>query len=152
MNLFRKLLSVLVFALVLTGTAQTQQQESASESPILVNAEPPSSDASARAENSPNIYPWLAAGLVARGVPAIDVRSAEEVAATGTLANATNIAHTEIEALIQFIGEDRDRTVVLYCGSGRRAGLVIDSLRERGYHGLVNAGGYEDFAEAINQR
>ncbi len=151
MNLLRTPMTALVFALVLTANAPAQQQQSLSgQSPQPASAEPSSSDAPAPADNGgPNIYPWLAAGLVARGVPVIDVRSAEEIAETGMLADAVNIVHTDTEALIEFIGEDRDRTVVLYCRSGRRAGLAIDKLREHGYRGLVNAGGYQDLAAAI---
>ena len=100
----------------------------------------------------PITYPWMAAGLIERGVPVIDVRSAEEVAETGTIADAENIPHTELDALAAAIGEDRSRTVVLYCGSGRRVGLVIDALRDRGYYGLVNGGGFAELSEAIDQR
>lgn len=144
MNPFRNFLLMLVMVLFLAAELQAQAEESAV-------AEAPAAEQPGTSDAQPNIYPWLAARLVARGVPVIDVRSAEEVAATGTLADAVNIVHTDTAALIDFIGEDRDRTVVLYCGSGRRAARVIEALREQGYHNLVNAGGYEDLAEALNQ-
>jgi len=102
-------------------------------------------------DEGPNIYPTLAADLVERGVPVIDVRTAEEIADTGRIGNAVHIPHTEIDRIAEFIGEDKMRTVVLYCGSGRRAAMAVAALRERGYHGLVNAGGFEDLAEAIGQ-
>lgn len=97
----------------------------------------------------PPIYPTLAASLVEMDVPVVDVRSAEEIEETGTLADAEHIPHTQVDRIAAFIGDDTSRAVVLYCGSGRRAGLAIDALRERGYHGLVNAGGYEDLREAL---
>lgn len=97
----------------------------------------------------PPIYPTLAASLIEMGVPVVDVRSDEEVAETGTLADAEHIPHTQVDRIASFIGDNTSRAVVLYCGSGRRAGLAIDALRERGYHGLVNAGGYEDLREAL---
>lgn len=101
---------------------------------------------------TPRIYPHLAAGLIAGDVAVIDVRSAEEVEATGLLAGAVNIPHTRTEDLVDFIGEDAGRTVVVYCRTGRRAGIAIEALRELGYHGLVNAGGYDDLAAALENR
>lgn len=102
-----------------------------------------------RASRGPFVYPTLAAGLVEMDVPVIDVRSESEIEETGTVADATHIPHTDIDAIAEFIGDDTSRAVILYCGSGRRAGLAIDELRERGYHGLVNAGGYEDLRQAL---
>lgn len=154
MNPFRTFLPVIFFAVLLADAAQAQQQESAEvgvEAPPATT-EAPAPDRSSANEEGPNIYPWLAAGLVAQDVPVIDVRSAEEVAETGILVNAVNIPHTDTAALIEFIGQNRDRTVVLYCDSGSRAALVLDTLREQGYHNLVNAGGYEDLAETLEQR
>ena len=97
----------------------------------------------------PPIYPTLAAGLIELGVPVIDVRSEAEVEETGTLADAAHIPHTEIDAIVEFIGDDTSRAVVMYCGSGRRVGIAIDALRERGYHGMVNAGGFGDLEQAL---
>lgn len=102
-----------------------------------------------QASRGPFVYPSLAAGLVEMDVPVIDVRSESEIEETGTVAGATHIPHTDIDAIAAFIGDDPSRAVILYCGSGRRAGLAIDELRERGYHGLVNAGGYEDLRQAL---
>ena len=97
----------------------------------------------------PLIYPTLAAGLIDMGVPVIDVRSEAEIEETGTVAGATHIPHTDIDAIAEFIGDDASRAVVLYCGSGPRVGLAIDTLRERGYHGMVNAGGHAGLREAL---
>ena len=100
-------------------------------------------------DEAPTIYPGLAAGLIDQGVLVIDVRSDEEVSETGVLANAEHIPHTEIDAIIDSIGERPARAVVLYCGSGRRASRVIDALRQQGYGGGVNAGGYADLQAAL---
>jgi phage shock protein E len=151
MNPYRKFLLVLFLASSLVGGLQAQDSTDAEAVPPAEPPAPTAPQPSADGEG-PNIYPWLAAGLLAHDVAVIDVRSAEEVEATGLLADAVNIPHSDTEALIDFIGEDRDRTVVLYCGSGRRVARVIDTLREMGYHGLVNAGGYQDFAGAISER
>ncbi|GAB4168344.1 MAG: hypothetical protein Kow0020_01610 [Wenzhouxiangellaceae bacterium] len=97
----------------------------------------------------PSTYPVLAADLIRQGVPVIDVRSAEEVERDGMIEGAVHIPHTDIDALAAFLGNDKDRTAVLYCGSGRRAGLAIEALRELGYHNLVNGGGFAALSEAL---
>jgi phage shock protein E len=100
-------------------------------------------------EQGPNIYPQLAARLVDLGVPTLDVRTDEEIAETGMAPNATQIPHEQVDAIEEFLGDDPNRAVVVYCRSGRRAASVVEALRERGYGGLVNAGGYGDLTEAL---
>lgn len=101
-------------------------------------------------EQGPNIYPKLAARLVELGVPTLDVRTEEEIAETGMAPNATHIPNDQLDAIETFLGEDSNRAVVIYCGSGRRASRVIEAMRERGYGGLVNAGGYTDLTDALS--
>ncbi|HSM68965.1 MAG TPA: rhodanese-like domain-containing protein [Xanthomonadales bacterium] len=80
--------------------------------------------------------------LIEDGALVIDVRSAGEFSG-GHVDGALNIAHTDIEALAAAIGPDLNRSVVLYCGSGRRSGLAIAGLEELGYEALYNATGYD---------
>lgn len=80
--------------------------------------------------------------LIEDGALVIDVRSDEEVA-EGTLEGALHIPHTQIEDMIAAIGEDRTRTVVLYCRSGGRAGRALDALEAEGYESVFNATGYD---------
>ncbi|MEM7053479.1 MAG: rhodanese-like domain-containing protein [Pseudomonadota bacterium] len=101
-------------------------------------------------DDAPNIYPNLAASLITQDALVIDVRSSEEIDETGRLANAEAIPHSQVDAIAALIGQQQNRAVVLYCGSGRRAGRVINALRERGYGGGVNAGGYDDLAAALS--
>lgn len=101
------------------------------------------------ADAGPNIYPRLAARLVDMGVPVLDVRSEEEVAETGRIADATRISHDDLTAIQAFLGDDPNAAVVIYCGSGRRASRVIAAMRERGYGGLVNGGGFNDLTAAL---
>ena len=60
----------------------------------------------------------------------LDVRSHEEFAA-GHVPGAVNIPHDEVAARIAEV--PKDRPVVLYCRSGRRAGMAAQELAERGY-------------------
>jgi phage shock protein E len=75
------------------------------------------------------------------GALLVDVRSGEEFAG-GHIEGAINIPFDQVDALVEALGPDHDREVVLYCGSGRRAGIAADALRERGYTGVYNATGY----------
>ncbi|NNE04370.1 MAG: rhodanese-like domain-containing protein [Xanthomonadales bacterium] len=79
--------------------------------------------------------------LIEQGALLIDVRSAAEFE-RGHIEGALNVPHTDIDAITAVIGEDRSRSVVLYCGSGRRAGLSQEMLEELGYEGVFNASGF----------
>jgi phage shock protein E len=80
--------------------------------------------------------------LIDAGALVIDVRSPGEFSG-GHVDGALNIVHTDTEALAAAIGPDQDRSVVLYCASGRRSGLAIADLEELGYEALYNATGYD---------
>jgi len=77
----------------------------------------------------------------------IDVRSAGEYA-TGHLEGAINIDveasdfGTKIETL------DKAGIYVVYCHSGRRAGIAKDQMTSAGFTNVTNAGGISDAATA----
>jgi rhodanese-related sulfurtransferase len=70
----------------------------------------------------------------------LDVRSPEEYA-EGHLPQALNIPHTEIEAQLDRLETYRDRDIVVYCKSGRRAGIALDLLKARGFTRLRHLAG-----------
>lgn len=80
--------------------------------------------------------------LIDQGALVIDVRSQQEFDA-GHLEGALHIPFEQTDEIARAIGEDRKREVVLYCGSGRRVGIAIDALEERGFDGLYNATGLD---------
>lgn len=80
--------------------------------------------------------------LIDHGALIIDVRSAEEFEG-GHIDGSLNIPHSEIDALADAIGPDKDRSVVFYCRSGGRAGRAQKQLEEMGFTGIFNATGYE---------
>ena len=80
--------------------------------------------------------------LIEQGALLIDVRSAEEYD-RGHIEGAINIPHSDTEALLSAIGDDTARKVVLYCGSGGRAGRAITAIEASGYTGLFNATGLD---------
>lgn len=61
----------------------------------------------------------------------LDVRSEEEFAEDG-LKNTLNIPHTEV---LDRIGEiDKNKKILVYCRSGRRAEAVTQELSSRDYN------------------
>lgn len=72
----------------------------------------------------------------------IDVRTAEEYNA-GHLQGAVHIPHEQIADKIAAVTADKNAVIYLYCRSGRRSGLALESLQALGYSKVENAGGYE---------
>jgi rhodanese-related sulfurtransferase len=81
----------------------------------------------------------------------IDVREADEWADTGVAAPAVLLPMSD------FNGPQKDwkpalektggKTLILYCRSGRRAGVIGATLVEKGYT-VVNLGGFKDWETA----
>lgn len=72
----------------------------------------------------------LAARIARHEAPLIvDVRSAKEYA-DGHLPGALNIPHDEIARRWTALNARRDQEIVLYCHSGRRAGLAQQALEK----------------------
>lgn len=73
----------------------------------------------------------------------VDVRTPAEHAG-GHVEGAIHIPHDEMERRWRELEPYRDRTLVVYCRTGRRSGLAIDVLRAKGFEHLVNGGGLRD--------
>lgn len=111
------------------------------------------------------LIPILAAGLFAGGcdqkkqeVPAmssktllIDVRSEEEFN-SGHHAGAVNIPHTQIAEKISAFAPDKSTPLYLYCRSGRRVGIAIETLKGLGYQVMFNLGGFEEAAAFLKEK
>ena len=78
----------------------------------------------------------------------IDVRSAEEYAEKH-IEGAINIPETEIAEEIENYTTDKSTPILLYCRSGRRAGIALEILTEMGYTNVQNIGGYEQAEELL---
>lgn len=87
--------------------------------------------------------------LIEEGAVVIDVRSPEEYA-SGHLEGALNIPHTEIADRLKELPEN-EKSVVVYCRSGRRSEIAAGVLREKGYTRVVNGGAYEALKQAIGR-
>lgn len=62
----------------------------------------------------------------------LDVRSREEFA-MGHIPGAINLPHDELPSRIGELGRFGQRTVVLYCRSGRRVGLIRSLVERQGF-------------------
>lgn len=83
----------------------------------------------------------IALQKVEAGALLIDVRSPDEYAA-GHIDGAINIPHDQVLPMSWFI-KDKQLDVVLYCGSGKRAGKAVKGLEELGFVAIYNGTGYE---------
>lgn len=70
----------------------------------------------------------------------LDVRTPEEYAA-GHVPNAINVPHDEIEAHLAELEARKNGPVVVYCKSGRRAGLAAEALAKAGFTNLLHLTG-----------
>jgi rhodanese-related sulfurtransferase len=82
------------------------------------------------------------------GVVVLDVRTAEEFAA-GHVPGAVNLPHDQVESRLAELADAKDKEVVLYCRSGRRAQMAADVLAKAGFTRLSHLeGDYPGWSEA----
>ncbi|MBA3848477.1 MAG: sulfurtransferase [Opitutus sp.] len=99
------------------------------------------------------ISPAKAAALVHDGhAVLVDVRETAEWKETGVAQPAVLLEKSDFDGaraawtpFLRKIG--KDRTIILYCRSGKRAGTVAEALAAQGFK-VVNAGGFKDWADA----
>jgi phage shock protein E len=70
----------------------------------------------------------------------LDVRSPQEFA-EGHVAGALNIPFNEVRDRVTELGDDKAREVVVYCRSGKRAGLAEKTLRKLGFTAVLHLTG-----------
>ena len=84
----------------------------------------------------------------------VDVRDAPELASGGKLKGAVNVSRGMLEfragpeSPFHNPAFQKDKTVLVYCGSGGRAALSGKTLKELGYRSVYNAGGFKELADA----
>jgi rhodanese-related sulfurtransferase len=103
----------------------------------------------------PKITPAQARQMIEKGnTLVVDVRDGPEVQSSGKVAGAVHVSR----GMLEFRADpelpthdknfDKDKTVILYCGSGGRAALAGKLLKDMGYGQVYNAGGFKDWAES----
>ena len=103
----------------------------------------------------PKLTPAQAKEIIAKGdALVVDVRDAPEVQASGKVAGAVHVSRgmLEFRADPDLPSHDKnfskDKTVILYCGSGGRAALAGKMLKDLGYEKVYNLGGFKDWADS----
>ena len=66
----------------------------------------------------------------------IDVRSEDEYLA-GHVPGARLIPHTQIAEYLDGLAGQKDDTIVLYCRSGKRAGMAAETMESAGFKGIT---------------
>jgi rhodanese-related sulfurtransferase len=82
--------------------------------------------------------------LVARGAVLLDVRTPDEFGAEH-LPGAVNIPLQQLALRVAEIGA-QERTVVVYCRSGRRSAEATSLLRQRGFRDVHDLGALHEWA------
>ena len=84
----------------------------------------------------------------------VDVRDAPELASGGKLKGAVSVSRgmlefrADPESPFHNPAFQKDKIVLIYCGSGGRAALSGKTLKELGYQSVYNAGGFKELADA----
>lgn len=89
--------------------------------------------------------------IQAQQVVVIDVRSPEEYA-EGHVPGAINIPHNQLEEHAETLATLKGKDLLLYCHSGRRAGMAESELTEKGFTNLYHLKGDMQGWKAANMK
>jgi len=103
----------------------------------------------------PRVTPAEARDLIAKGnTLVVDVRDTPEVERSGKVAGAVHVSR----GMLEFRADPespyhdksfaKDKTLILYCGSGGRSALSAKTLKDLGYAQVYNLGAFKDWAES----
>ena len=79
----------------------------------------------------------------------LDVRTPEEHK-SGYLKGAVLLPLAELESKISSKVSGKNTPIYIYCRSGRRAGIAVETLKAMGYTDLHNLGGLKDAQKKLN--
>ena len=103
----------------------------------------------------PRLNPVEVRDMIGKGnVLLVDVRDAPELASSGKVKGAVNVPRgmlefrADPESPFHNPAFQKDKTALIYCGSGGRAALSGKTLKELGYQSVYNAGGFKELADA----
>jgi len=80
----------------------------------------------------------------------IDARTEAEWA-EGHIEGAVLIPYDRIAEGIQTIAPDKNTKINLYCRTGRRSGIALETLKKSGYSNLDNLGSMENAAKELRR-
>ncbi len=84
--------------------------------------------------------------LVAAGVKVVDVRTPQEYAA-GHVPGAVNIPYDRLAERYMELGPPTT-PLLLYCHSGRRSGIAVQTLKAKGYTQLYDLQAYQRWVDS----
>lgn len=126
---------ILVVVVALAGCSKKSESPAAKPSE---STSPSSATGSASAKD-----PAAAKQLIASGALVLDVRTLDEYKAD-SYPGAKHIPIDELGARMAEVGTDKSKPIVVYCGSGNRAGKAKQQLEAAGYTKVVNGGSLDD--------
>lgn len=80
----------------------------------------------------------------------VDVRTPAEFA-TGFLDGAINIEFQNIDELAARPGVDKSDDITLYCRSGRRSAIALDTLKAMGFERVRDIGSFEAAQDTLRR-
>lgn len=80
----------------------------------------------------------------------VDVRTPAEFA-TGFLDDAINIEYQDIDQLAHRPGVSKQDDITLYCRSGRRSAIALDTLKSLGFENVRDIGSFESAQETLRR-
>jgi phage shock protein E len=134
-----KRLSLLLLAGLATACNQQPSQTTTTAPTAAPTATAPAATAPTAAINTPAAKQLLAKPTT----EVLDVRTPVEFM-TGHLTQARNLNVNNDEFAQQIAQLDTSKTYVVYCRSGKRSSKAADIMYQKGFHHVVNGGGYDD--------
>jgi phage shock protein E len=134
-----KRLSLLLLAGLAAACNQQPSQPATTAPTAAPTATAPAATAPTAAINTPAAKQLLAKPTT----EVLDVRTPVEFM-TGHLTQARNLNVNNDEFAQQIAQLDTSKTYVVYCRSGKRSSKAADIMYQKGFHHVVNGGGYDD--------
>jgi len=133
------------YAFLLLAGLATACNQSAPQTTTAVSPAPAApADAPAQSAPTAAINTPMAKELLKQpGTQVLDVRTAPEYM-LGHLQPAQNLNVNDDNFAQQVAKLDTSKTYVVYCRSGKRSSKAADIMYQKGFHHVVNGGGYDD--------
>lgn len=132
---------VLAACMAFAGSSAASTASAQAAAPAVPSSNAPAAQAAAPAVKLAQVSPEALQAMLAGSndrVFVLDVRTPQEFAA-GHVPGAVNIPHDQVATHLAEIPKDEE--IVLYCHSGRRAGLAAEELAANGYRQLAHLEG-----------
>jgi phage shock protein E len=130
--------------LLLAGLAAACNQQQPTQSVATSAPAATATAESATAAPTATINTPVAKELLAKpATEVLDVRTPVEFM-TGHLGQARNLNVNDDDFAQQVAKLDTTKTYVVYCRSGKRSSKAADIMYQKGFHHVVNGGGYDD--------